>query len=311
MEYKDYYKILGVEKNATPDAIKKAFRKLAVKYHPDKNQGDKKAEEKFKEINEANKVLSDAGKRKKYDELGANWNAYRQQGKESDFDWERWASHRQQRHSQSRGAEPFGDRDQFSDFFETIFGGGFNDFHESRHRGSRSHRGEDLQAEMEIGIEEAYHGATRQISINGQRINMKLPPGVVEGQALRMKGKGSPGRNGGENGDLLISIRLARHPSYKIKGHDIYLEGNLDLYTAVLGGTMEVKIFDKTIRVPVAAGTDSGKTYRLKGIGMPVYGKHDVRGDAYVRAKIIVPKNLSDEEQKMFDKLSGRKSNNK
>jgi curved DNA-binding protein len=308
MEYKDYYKVLGVEKNATQDEIKKAFRKLAVKYHPDKNPGDKKSEEKFKEANEANEVLSDPEKRKKYDEIGANWNAYKQDGGEGNFDWGQWSNRSQQYETHFRPEEHFGRESHFSDFFETLFGGGFSGARGPRQRNSRPIRGEDFQAEMEISLEDAFHGTTKQINLNGQKINLKLKPGVTQGQVLRMKGKGGAGGNGGESGDLLISIHIAKHSRYEVKGNDLHFENELDLYTAVLGGKMKVKLFDKTVTVTVLPGTDSGNIFRLKNMGMPLFGKADLRGDAYVKVKISVPKKLSEEEKKLFTQLLNMRS---
>ncbi len=304
MDYKDYYKILGVSKTATQDEVKKAFRKLAVKYHPDKNPGDKKAEEKFKEANEANEVLSDVEKRKKYDELGENWNSYQQHGGNGNFDWGRWSSQGQQRQNRNQSEEFFGGGGNFSDFFESIFGGRGGDARGPGQRSTRPTRGQDLQAEMEITLEDSYNGATKQITLNGQKLNMNLKPGVYDGMVLRMKGKGGTGMNGGEPGDLHITFKLAKHLSLEVKGNDLYLEQPLDLYTAVLGGKMEIKIFSKTLKMPIPAGTDSGKTFRLNGLGMPFYGKADVRGDAYVKMKIVVPKDLNDEEKELFKKLS-------
>lgn len=304
MDYKDYYKILGISKGATQDEIKKAFRKLAIKYHPDKNPGDKKSEEKFKEVNEANEVLSDAEKRKKYDDLGENWNSYQQHGGNGNFDWGKWSSQGQQRQSRNQGEEFFGGGGNFSDFFESIFGGRGGDARGPGQRTARVLRGQDLQAEMEITLEDSYNGATKQITLNGQKLNMNLKPGVYDGMVLRMKGKGGAGVNGGEAGDLHITFKLAKHPNFEVKGNDLHLEEPLDLYTAVLGGKLEIKIFNKTLKIPIPAGTDSGKTFRLNGLGMPFYGKADVRGDAYVKMKIIVPKDLSEEEEELFKKLS-------
>src|SRR4051812_34979080 len=190
MDYKDYYKILGVAKNASQDEIKKAYRKLAVKYHPDKNQGDKKAEEKFKEANEANEVLSDPEKRKKYDELGENWNRYQQQGGPSGgFDWSQYTQQQQRGQGGRRHftqEEAFGDEGHFSDFFESIFGGGFGGFGGGQQRRTGSHRmrGQDVEAEMEITLDDVMNGATKQVTINGQRINLKLKPGIRDGQVL-------------------------------------------------------------------------------------------------------------------------------
>jgi curved DNA-binding protein len=309
MEYKDYYKILGVGKSATADEIKKAFRKLALKYHPDKNAGDKKAEEKFKEANEANEVLSDPEKRKKYDELGANWNAYKQDGGDGNFNWEKWSNQGQQYQTHFRPEEYFGGGSHFSDFFETLFGNTFSGAGDKGRRTGRPARGEDLQAEMEISLEDAFSGATRQINLNGQKINLQLKPGITEGQVLRLKGKGGAGERGVESGDLLITMHVGRHPKYNVKGNDLYFENDLDVFTAVLGGKMKVTVFDKTVTVSIPPGTDSGKTFRLKGMGMPVFGKADQRGNAYVNVKIKVPKNLTEEEKKMFSQLGNLRMN--
>jgi len=304
MDYKDYYKILGISKSATQDEVKKAFRKLAIKYHPDKNSGDRKAEEKFKEINEANEVLSDVEKRKKYDELGENWNSYQQHGGEGNFDWSKWSSQGQQRQSRNQNEDYFGSGGNFSDFFESIFGGRGGDGRGPGQRSVRPMKGQDLQAEMELTLEDSYDGVTKQIVLNGQKINMNLKPGIYDGMVLRMKGKGGPGKNGGEPGDLHITFKLTKHLQYDVKGNDLYFEEPLELYTAVLGGKLEIKIFNKTLKIPIPAGTDSGKTFRLNGLGMPFYGKTDVRGDAYVKMKVVVPKNLTEEEKELFEKLS-------
>jgi len=309
MEYKDYYKILGVPKTATQEEIKKAFRKLAVKHHPDKNPGDKKAEERFKEANEANEVLSDPEKRKKYDELGANWKAYQQQGgSNANYDWDRWANQRARSGNYRRREESFGEESSFSDFFESIFGGEFSEMRGGRQRAAGPSRGQDARAEMEITLEEAFHGSTKMVTIDGQHINMKLQPGIRDGQLFRMKGKGNEGRNGGAPGDLIITIHVAEHPRYKLKGNDIYFDESLDLFTAVLGGKSKIHLFDKTMNVDIPAGTDSGKTFRLKGMGLPVFGKTDIRGDAYVKMMINVPKKLTAEEKELFMKLSGELS---
>jgi curved DNA-binding protein len=309
MDYKDYYKILGVEKTATADAIKKAYRKLAVKYHPDKNPGDKKAEDKFKEINEAYDVLGDADKRKKYDTLGENWNAYQQQGgNPNDFDYSQWANAgggaggRQQYRTEYYG----GDESQFSDFFESIFGHGASGFGNARHRTAQM-RGQDMQAETELTLEEAFHGATRQVTLNNQKLNLKLKPGIKEGQVLRMKGKGGPGMNGGEHGDLFITIHVKKHPRFERRDNDLYFDEPLDMYTAVLGGKLPVQAIDKSLNINIPAGTDSDKSFRLKGMGMPLYEDPNQRGDAYVRVMIKVPKNLSDHEKELFNQLANPK----
>lgn len=296
MEYKDYYKIMGVAKNATSDEIKKAFRKLAVKYHPDKNPGDKKAEEKFKEITEANEVLSDPEKRKKYDELGANWKEYEQQ---------------QAAYSSNQGGhrpyggfseEDFGGGGGFSDFFESIFGGG--GFSNSGRRTNRPAKGHDFQTEMDISLEEAFHGGPKQISLNGQLLKLSLQPGIREGQVIRLKGKGAEGINGGGNGDLLIQIHIAKHHRYEAKGNDLYFDQPVDIYKAVLGGKIPVQLIDKQIMMDIPAGTDSDKKFRMKGMGMRLFEKPDERGDAYVRIQIKVPKTLTAREKELFEQLA-------
>ena len=304
MEYKDYYKALGVTKSATQEEIKKAFRKLAIKYHPDKNAGDKKAEDKFQEINEANEVLSDPEKRKKYDDLGANWNSYQQGGGDGNFDWGKWSTQGQQRQSRGQSGDFFGGSGNFSDFFESIFGASGGSGRGPGQTSNRPMQGQDQQAEMAISLEDAYNGVTKQIALNNQKINMNLKPGIYDGMVLRMKGKGAPGRNGGEPGDLHITFNLTKHPVFEVKGNDLHFEESLDLFTALLGGKIDIKIFNKTVKIPVPAGTDSGKIFRLNGLGMPFYNKPDVRGDAYVKMKVVVPKNLTEEEQALILKWS-------
>jgi curved DNA-binding protein len=310
MDYKDYYKTLGVDKKASQDEIKKAFRKLAVKYHPDKNPGDKKAEEKFKELSEANEVLSDPAKRKKYDELGSNWQQYQRQdtGTHSE-DFGQWAN---QGGFGSRGfsqGDFMGGSGDFSDFFEAFFGGsGASGFGNTRQRATRRARGQNAEGEMDITLEEAFHGTTRQVSVNGQKINLKVKPGIAEGQILRVKGKGGAGASGGESGDLLITIHIAKHQRFELKGNDLYFDQPLDIYTAVLGGKIDVQLIDKTIKITVPAGTDSGTKLRLKGMGMPLYDSPTQRGDAYVRMIIKVPKNLSAHEKELFMQLAEHQS---
>ena len=295
MDYKDYYKALGVKKDATADEIKKAYRKLAVKYHPDKNPGDTAAEEKFKEANEANEILGNPEKRKKYDEMGANWQQYAnnpygqaQQGGSGEFSNEQF----------------YGDGSQFSSFFESIFGGGGGFGNGGgRRRGSRVSRGENTEATIELTLDETFHGVTRQVTLDGSKLNLKFKPGTADGQVLRLKGKGHPGNGGAENGDLLITVQIASNPRYERKGNDLYFDQPLELYTAILGGKEVVQTIDKAVNMNIPAGTDSHKTLRLKGMGMPLFDKPGERGDAYVRMVISTPKHLSPEEKELFEKL--------
>jgi len=304
MEYKDYYKILGVSKSASKEEIKKAFRKLAVKYHPDKNPGDKTAEAKFKEMNEANEVLSDPEKRKKYDELGSNWNRYQQGG---GFDW---SSYKQQQGNTGGFQTDFGDLfgggggGGFSDFFESFFGGGGST---KRSASRRAYKGRDMQAELPITLEDAFNGAEKVFEINGQTIKLKIKPGVPDGHQLKLTGKGYAGQGGGGNGDLLLTITINKHPVYERKGDDLYMNHPLDIYTAVLGGSIEIKTLKGQIKLTIPKETDSGKTFRLKNLGMPKYGKESHFGDLYVKVELQTPKNLSKEELKLFKELAAMK----
>ncbi len=303
MDYKDYYKILGVSKTATQDEIKKAYRKLAVKYHPDKNQNDKVAEAKFKEANEANEVLSKPDKRKQYDELGENWQNYQQAGGYANQGGSRPGGSRRSGGGGFSTEDFYGGGGQFSDFFENIFGGGGN-AGSGRTGGRRASTGEDLQAEMHITMEEAFNGASRQVTIGDSKVNMKLKPGVSEGQILRLKGKGEAGRHGGANGDLLITMHILPNPKFERKENDLYFDQLVDIYTAVLGGKIAVAGINKTVNMTIAAGTDSNKTFRLKGLGMPHYKNPETFGDAYVRVIIQSPKNLTDKEKELFEQLA-------
>ncbi len=298
MEYKDYYKVLGVDKKATQDDIKKAYRKLAVKYHPDKNPGDKKSEEKFKEINEANDVLGDPAKRKKYEDLGENWQSYQQGGFPNDFGQRKGRQQNRQQYSSEES--------QFSDFFESMFGNSGGGFSSGRGGRSRATKGEDYQAETTITLEEAFHGTSRQVSLPEQKLNLKLKPGIEEGQILRMKDKGGPGRNGGPNGDLFITIHIMPNHQFERKGDDLYFDQPLDAFTAILGGKLSAQGLDKAVSIKIPAGTDSNKVFRLKGMGMPIYATPEQRGDGYVRVIVTVPKNLTEEDKETLSAIAER-----
>ena len=301
MDFKDYYKILGVQKKATQEEIKKAYRKLAVKYHPDKNAGDKAAEEKFKEISEANDVLGDPEKRKKYDELGANWKYAQQQGKAGADFGQYYKQYGDPGGGFTYEGDPrdiFGGGGGFSDFFESIFGRG-----SGGRRRTAGLKGQDFSAETSISLEEAFHGTRRLITLEGQQLRIALKPGIAEGQTLRLKGKGAPGRNGGQPGDLYLTIHISPHPGYARKGDDLYYDVKIDLFTAVLGGKITIPTLQGDKKITIPEGTDSGKSLRLKQLGMPRYGKPDQYGDLYVKVDIEVPKNLSPEEKDLLMKL--------
>ena len=309
MTYKDYYKILGISKNASTEEVKKAYRKLAIKYHPDKNKGDKTAEDRFKEINEANEVLSDPEKRKKYDTFGEDWRHYQATGgQESQFDWSKYTRQRGGRQEPS-GDEGFGNfefRDVFggqgaSDFFEMLFGRGPT---AGAGRRSSTRKGQDAEAELPISLEDAYHGATKLFELNGQTIRIRINPGVEDKQVLRLAGKGSSGSRGGQPGDLYLSIKVLPHPEFERKGNDLYRDLPVPLYTAVLGGKVEVNTLKGTVKVDIQPGTQNGQTLRLAGLGMPLYSEQERFGDLYVKTLVQIPTKLSEEEQAMFRKLA-------
>ncbi len=304
MNYKDYYKDLGVGKTATPAEIKKAYRRLANKYHPDKAKGDKALEEKFKIINEANEVLSDPVKRKKYDQFGADWKQYEAAGAQpGGFDWSKYA---RDRGGQTRGTRPSESDSMFTDegandLFEMLFGQRSG---QQRGRRSAALKGEDISAETILTLEEAFHGTSRFIQLDGQTIKVTIKPGVADRQMLRIAGKGGGGSNGGPNGDLYITVKVASHPEFQRRGNDLYCERPVDLYTAVLGGKARIKTFKDTVNVDIPKETPNGKMLRLLGLGMPVYGTKKEFGNLYVTLIIQLPDHLTEEEIELFGKLA-------
>ncbi len=289
MDYKDYYKVLGVERSASQDEIKKAYRKLAVKYHPDKNPDDKVAEEKFKEISEAYQVLGNADTRKKYDELGANWKQYENSGF-SGF---------------GGGGQGF-NASGFSDFFDMFFGGqgssasfDIRDFMGGSRRSTRPTKGNDLNANISLTLLEAYQGSQRLLDINGNTIKINIKPGVRDGQVLRIKGKGNPGRNGGENGDLMIKVSIINDHTYQRDGDDLIRNINIDIYTAILGGKITINTLKGDINVPIKAQTQNNSTLRLKGLGMPHYDKEGA-GALLLKVQLLLPEHFSPKELELI-----------
>lgn len=307
MNYKDYYQTLGVSKDASQEDLKKAYRKLAVKYHPDKNQGNKEAEERFKELSEAYEVLRDPEKRKKYDKLGANWKQYENAGAGYGYSQPKseGAPGGGSYYFEGDMGDLFGNAGAdsgFSDFFNSFFGGGAGK--QAGYGGrSQSFKGGDLQAEMEISLYEAYHGTSRILNVNGQKLRINTKPGAYNGQELRIKGKGAPGHGGGEKGDIYIKIKVQPDDNYRIEGNDLIQKVDIDLITAVLGGKMEINTLTGKLNVPFPKGSQNGSKLRLKKKGMPVYGKQGNFGDLYIELNIEIPKNLSEEEIQLFEKL--------
>jgi curved DNA-binding protein len=294
----DYYKILGVPRNATQEEIKKAYRKLAIKYHPDKNPNDKKAEEKFKTVSHANDVLSDPEKRKKYDQFGENWNIPHEQGEGRPFTGRQG--------TYQGNAEDFesffgGNTGAFSDIFENLFGSGRQQKKKSR---TYSFAGNDLRAEIEISLEEAYSGVNKTFTLRNQTMNIKLKPGIRDSQVLKLKGKGTEGINGGEPGDLYITVKVKDHPDFKRKGDDLYTDLHVDIYTLILGGKAEVKTLSGILKVDLSPGTQNEKVLRLRGKGMPLYNSPSHFGDLYITIKADVPAKLSEREKALFEQLA-------
>ena len=310
MEFKDYYKILGVEKSATKEEISKAFRKLALKYHPDKNPGDKVGEEKFKEITEAHEVLSDSEKRKKYDALGANWDQYQTSGGGfedffSQFGGGRRSGGETTFEYSGDFSDMFGSTSGFSDFFESLFGqrsGRRSEFFRSQRGGER---GQDFEAALYISLEEAYNGMAKEVLINGKKLRIKINPGTKDGNKLRLKEQGGASRTGHVSGDLYLTIKITKHPFYEIDGDDLYYDLVIDFYTAVLGGKKKIKLINgKTINLDIPKGTDSGTLFRIGDFGFNKSGVVDERGNLFVRIKIETPKKLSKKETELFKELS-------
>jgi curved DNA-binding protein len=322
MEYKDYYKILGVSKNASEDEIKKAYRKLARRYHPDVNRDDKSAEERFKDINEAREVLLDKEKREMYDRFGSQWQQFqRAGGRPQDFDWSQWQRQAGGPQAHARTINPeeleqiFG-QGGFSDFFETLFGGlgGFGGqrpaggygsiFDDQRTRQAAQRRGRDVEHTVEISLMEAFHGSTRTLTYeDGRRIETKIPPGVRTGSRIRLSGQGGPGQSASHSGDLYLRVKVLPDERFERDGDNLRTTVPVDVYTAVLGGKIMVHAPDRTVKLNIPPGTDSGRQFRLSGLGMPKLRKKDQRGDLYVTVQVQVPKNLGKAEKRLFEQL--------
>jgi curved DNA-binding protein len=295
MAFIDYYKVLGVKKSATADEIKKAYRKLARKYHPDLSPNDKEAERKFKEANEANEVLSNPENRKKYDEHGKDWKHAEE--------FEKARRQQQGQRTTQQGSQGFQGGD-FSDFFESMFGGG-----SSRSRGRQvQFRGDDYNAELQLDLKDVYKTHKRTITVNRKNIRLTIPAGVKDGQVIKIKGYGGEGINGGPKGDLHIKFIIENHTKFKLDNNNLYTTIDLDLYKAILGGDTIVKTFDGQVKLKVKPETQNGTKVKLKGKGFPVYKKEGEFGDLYITFQIKIPTNLSGKEKELFKELNNLRS---
>ncbi len=291
MDFIDYYKLLEIDKNASEADIKKAYRKLARKYHPDLNPNNEDAKKKFQQINEANEVLSNAENRKKYDKYGKDWqhgeayeNARKSQGNNQNYS------------NQGQGY----DNGDFSDFFESMFGGSAN-------RGSRQakFKGQDLNATLNLDLKDVFETHKRTITLNGKSMRLTIPAGIENGQTIKITGHGGAGVNGGPNGDLFITFELTNHSNFKRDGNNLLLTIDLDFYLAILGGELMIDTFDgKKVKLKINAETQNGSKVKLKGKGFPVYKRENEFGDLLVTFNIKIPTNLSSEEKELFTKLS-------
>jgi curved DNA-binding protein len=300
MEFKDYYKILGVTKTATPEEIKSAYRKLANKYHPDKNKTDPKAEDKFKDINEAYQVLSDPEKKGKYDTLGSNWNAHRGSGgSDETFNWDQWfntggGSRQRRRTSSNPAGDFFGGGGGVSDFFEKIFGGA--GFSQGRTQKRTHSKGNDFETSVELTLEESFFGTSRILSINDKKIEIKFKKGIRDGQTLQLSGMGAPSPDGGSNGDLIIKVSILKNDSIVRKEDDLYVDVWIDFFTMILGGSAKIKTYSGTIKFNIQQGTQNGKLLKIPKMGMPKYEHPNETGDLYLKLFSKLPEKLSNAE---------------
>jgi curved DNA-binding protein len=320
VEFKDYYATLGVAKTATEKEVKQAYRKLARKFHPDVNPGDKTAESRFKAINEAYEVLGDPDKRRKYDELGANWRQYeqaQQQGRPSPFTDGAWTVNvggsegGVRTMSEEEMRRLFGDQNPFSDFFQTFFGGAPQEppgRAGRQGRAARSRRGRDVEQDLELSLEDAFHGATRRFAVKQEghtrSVDVRIPPGVSDGSRVRVSGEGEHGSAGAASGDLYLRVHLLPHPRFERRGRDLYARVQVPVTVAVLGGEAEVPTLDGThLRLKVPAATQNGQVLRLKGHGMPAVGRQDDRGDLYATVEVRLPRGLTPEQTRLYEAL--------
>jgi curved DNA-binding protein len=293
MDFIDYYNVLGIDKTATPGDIKKAYRKLARKYHPDLNPHDKNSNRNFQRINEANEVLSDPEKRRKYDQYGKDWQHAEQFEKEKQS---------QQQSSYSGGERYAGMQNEgdFSDFFESLFGGAQG----TGRSKNVKYRGEDYTAELQMDLIDAFKTHKQTLTVNAKKIRINIPAGIENGQTIKIAGHGGKGANGGPDGDLYITFSIANHPGIKRSGNDLFTKVSLDLYTAVLGGDITVDTLNGKVKLKVKPETQNGTRIKLKGKGFPVYKSEGQFGDLYITYEVKIPTNLTERQKALFAELS-------
>ena len=293
MAFVDYYQVLGIGKNATEKEVKNAYRKQARKFHPDVNPNDKDAQKKFQEINEANEVLSDPAKRKKYDQYGKDW----KHADQYEAAGQRRPGAGRPPGSQQTYSGNFGESD-FSDFFSSMFGGS------GRQSRQSSFKGQDFNAELRLSLRDVYTTQKQTITVNGKNIRLTIPAGIENGQTIKIKGHGAAGINGGPSGDLFITFSIANDPEFKRVGNDLFKNTEIDLYTAILGGEIQIDTLSGKVKLQVKPGTQNGTKVKLKGKGFPFYKNESQFGDLYITYSVIIPTDLSDKEKELFIELS-------
>ncbi len=299
MAFIDYYKVLGLDKTASDKDIKNAYRKLARKYHPDLNPNDAEANKKFQQLNEANEVLADPEKRKKYDKYGENW----QHGEA--YDQARQQQQSQQRSYGGGGAqgfdfEGFGSGNDFSDFFQSMFGGGGG---AARGRQAK-YRGQDYNAELQLNLNQIAETHKQTLTVNGKNIRITIPAGVENGQTIKIAGHGGPGANGGPGGDLYIKFLVSDDSRFRRQGADLFATAKIDVYTAVLGGELTIETLTGKVKLQVKPETQNGTKVKLKGKGLPVYKREGQHGDLYITYDVQIPTNLTEKQKQLFEELA-------
>ncbi|MDO4229524.1 MAG: J domain-containing protein [Capnocytophaga sp.] len=292
MAYIDYYKILEIDKTATQDQIKKAYRKLARKYHPDMNPGDKTAEQKFKQLNEANEVLSNPENRAKYDKYGEHWKY-----------GEEYEKAQQTQKSYENYRESYQNTEDYSDFFKDMFGESGFGGRASYNRASGKFKGQDIYANMTLSLREVMATQQKTFSINGKNIRITIPAGAYDGQQIKLKGHGSPGYNGGPNGDLYITFNIEPDNQFERVENDLKIKVTIDLYTAILGGEIQIDTLNGKVKLKVLPETQNETTVRLKGKGLPIYKKDGEYGDLFITYQVQLPKNLTEKQKELFEQL--------